>query len=84
MSRFVYIASESWTDVYDLCDGSLQTGEPSHDVIIESLNSNDTRTIRVWSAEALLEAIETYADSEGIRIREIAPYLEEQILKVVE
>ena len=82
MSRFVYLPGLNSVDVYDLADGSLQTRKPSHTVKFSTVNG-DEMYVEIWSAEALLETIDTYANTNGIRIHTIPAYWEEQIRKVI-
>ena len=82
MSRFVYIPQLNNVDVFDLADGSLQTSKPSHKLSFTV--ANGTKFVEVWSAEALLETIESYTNAAGVTIRSVPAYWEEQIRKVVE
>lgn len=82
MSRFVYISELNNVVIFDLADGSLETHKPSH--TLSFTVANGTKFVEIWSAEALLEAIENYSNAAGVTIRTVPAYWEEQIRKVVE
>ena len=77
MSRYFQLGND-YSNVYDLEDGSLKTNGPVIEFTIRTVNGG-TKFISIWSAEALLEAIGAYADAEGLMIRSVPAFVEEEI-----